>query len=66
MEVATRYKAQPVELSVSCMKCRRPHPRHLTRASQRLSCARGYKIVTPFTKHLTNAGYLPKDRPVCV
>jgi hypothetical protein len=44
MEVATRFKIQPVELSITCMKRLRAHPRVLTRASQLASWIRGYRV----------------------
>jgi hypothetical protein len=40
MEVATRFKAKPVEFSTTCMKRLRSHPLHLTRASQLALCKR--------------------------
>jgi hypothetical protein len=34
MEIATRFNVKTVELSTTCMKRLRAHPRHFTRASQ--------------------------------
>jgi hypothetical protein len=43
MEVASRFKIQPVGLSITCIKRVRAHPRHVTRTSQLASCTRGLK-----------------------
>jgi hypothetical protein len=42
MEVATCFEVQPVELSITCMKPLRAHPRHMTRASKLASCIHGF------------------------
>jgi hypothetical protein len=38
MKVATSFKVQPVELSITCMKSPPRHPRDLTQSSQVASC----------------------------
>jgi hypothetical protein len=44
MEVATRFRVQPVELSMTRMKRLHAYHRNLTRASQLASCKRGLKL----------------------
>jgi hypothetical protein len=46
MEVATRFKVKPIELSITCVRRLRAHPRHLTRASKLVLCKRGFNIST--------------------
>jgi hypothetical protein len=42
LETVTRFKVQPVELSITCTKRLCTHPRGLTRASQLATCKREF------------------------